>query len=64
MIGVLDRVATDERSGPFTPPRPRTMWQLLQFPLPVKKRSPAAGSPGAGCPPAAAPAAGVFKVIT
>jgi hypothetical protein len=36
-----------ERSGPRMPPCPRTMWHVVQLPLPVKNRSPAAGSPAA-----------------
>ena len=54
---------TLERSGPSTPPRPRTMWQLAQFPFPAKNRSPAAASPGAAVP-VLATAAGFFSAIT
>ena len=54
---------TLERSGPSTPPRPRTMWQVAQFPFPVKKRSPAAASPGA-ITAATEPAVGDFNETT
>jgi len=45
------------------PPRPRTMWQLPQFPLPVKKRSPSTTSP-ATTPPAAGAAEGALSDMT
>ena len=33
------------RSGPTDFPRPRAVWQEAHWPLPKKKRSPAAASP-------------------
>ena len=48
ICGVFRSRPRFDRSGPRMPPLPRTMWQLEQFPFPVKNRSPAAASPAAG----------------